>query len=311
MPSVRGATEMRHVSVVVLGATLVLVGCGADPTTAIVAGRGPDAPALPVIPAMASAPVEPPGIAAAMLPELPRLSPAQVAAEVGSLRTALAAEVPHLLTLPPDSQRAMIAQAQTAATAADLVIDRPQLVVVVDRNPLVQALMLVVANPGAPWEVIGGTHVSTGQPGRKLYYVTPTGVFLHTADILDFRAEGTFNENHIRGYGLKGMRIWDFGWQWATKGWRPDGERGQIRLQMHATDPQYLEQRLGRPASEGCVRVPAALNRFLDRHGVLDVDYEQQAAQDIRYRSVLLPDRRPSPLAGHTLIVIDSAKRSA
>ena len=302
---------MRNVSVVLLGATLVLAGCGADPTTAVVAGPGHNAPVLPVIPAMASAPAELPGVAAAMLPELPKLSPAEVAAEVGSLRAALAAEVPHLLSLPADSQRAMLAQAQTAATAADLVIDRPQLVVVVDRNPLVQALMIVVANPGAPWEIVGGTRVSTGQPGRKLYYVTPTGVFLHTADILDFRAEGTFNENHIRGYGLKGMRIWDFGWQWATKGWRPDGERGQIRLQMHATDPQYLEQRIGRPASEGCVRVPAALNRFLDRHGVLDVDYEQQAAQDIRYRSVLLPDRRPSKLAGHTLIVIDSSNRAA
>jgi lipoprotein-anchoring transpeptidase ErfK/SrfK len=303
---------MRNFSAALLGATLALGGCGADPTTVAVTGQRSDTRSLPVIPAMAMPAPEPAaGVAAPMLPELPKLSPAQVAAETGLLRTALAAEVPHLLSLSADDKRALIAQAQAAATAADLIIDRPQLVVVVDRNPRVQALMVVVANPNAAWEVIGGTRVSTGQPDRKLYYVTPTGVFLHTADILDFRAEGTFNENHIRGYGLKGMRIWDFGWQWATKGWRSDGERGQIRLQMHATDPQYLEQRLGRPASEGCVRVPAALNRFLDRHGVLDVDYEQQAAQDIRYRSVLLPDRRPSPLAGHTLIVVDSGGHAA
>lgn len=303
---------MRNFSAALLGATLALGGCGADPTTVAVTGQRSDTRSLPVIPAMAMPAPEPAaGVAAPMLPELPKLSSAQVAAETGLLRTALAAEVPHLLSLSADDKRALIAQAQAAATAADLIIDRPQLVVVVDRNPRVQALMVVVANPNAAWEVIGGTRVSTGQPDRKLYYVTPTGVFLHTADILDFRAEGTFNENHIRGYGLKGMRIWDFGWQWATKGWRSDGERGQIRLQMHATDPQYLEQRLGRPASEGCVRVPAALNRFLDRHGVLDVDYEQQAAQDIRYRSVLLPDRRPSPLAGHTLIVVDSGGHAA
>jgi hypothetical protein len=34
-------------------------------------------------------------------------------------------------------------------------------------------------------------------------------------------------------------------------------------------------QRLGRPASKGCVRIPAAMNRFLDRHSILDADYEQ------------------------------------
>jgi hypothetical protein len=50
-------------------------------------------------------------------------------------------------------------------------------------------------------------------------FPTPVGLFLHTADILDYRALGTFNENHIRGLGLKGMRVWDFGWQTAEKGW--------------------------------------------------------------------------------------------
>jgi hypothetical protein len=34
-------------------------------------------------------------------------------------------------------------------------------------------------------------------------------------------------------------------------------------------------QRLGRPAFKGCVRIPAAMNRFLDRHSILDADYEQ------------------------------------
>jgi hypothetical protein len=78
---------------------------------------------------------------------------------------------------------------------------------------------LVVAQPDAPWIVLGGTHVSTGQPNRHGYYITPTGVFLHDGSILDYRAQGTFNENHIRGLGMKGMRVWDFGWRWARKGW--------------------------------------------------------------------------------------------
>ena len=68
------------------------------------------------------------------------------------------------------------------------------------------------------WEVIGGSKVSTGQSGRRGYFITPMGVFLHTDGILDYRALGTYNENHIRGLGLKGMRVWDFGWQTAERG---------------------------------------------------------------------------------------------
>jgi hypothetical protein len=54
------------------------------------------------------------------------------------------------------------------------------------------------------------------ETGRRDYYLTPTGVFLHPDAILDWRAEGTFNTQHIRALGLKGMRVWDFGWQPAT-----------------------------------------------------------------------------------------------
>jgi hypothetical protein len=184
-----------------------------------------------------------------------------------------------------------------------------QVLVVVDRNPLVQQLALIVAQPDAAWVVLGGTHVSTGQPNRHGYYITPTGVFLHDGSILDYRAQGTFNENHIRGLGVKGMRIWDFGWQWADKGWLHTGERGQIRLLMHATDPAYLARRIGRPASEGCVRVPADMNRFMDRHGVLDADYRQMATYDAAYRAILSDNADPTPLAGDTLVVVDSSEK--
>jgi hypothetical protein len=102
------------------------------------------------------------------------------------------------------------------------------------------------------------------------------------------------------------MRVWDFGWQWALKGWHDDGEGGDIRIQMHATDPDILERRLGHPASEGCVRLSAALNRFLDKHGVLDADYEQAAFTDMRYNALLRSDRTPSILAGRLLVVIDT-----
>src|SRR5215831_14421562 len=77
------------------------------------------------------------------------------------------------------------------------------------------------------WDGLGGTKVSTGQIGRRDYYLTPTGIFLHTDLILDWRAEGTFNSQHIRGLGVKAMRVWDFGWQHAAKGWGT-GEEGDI-----------------------------------------------------------------------------------
>ena len=196
--------------------------------------------------------------------------------------------------------------------SAQEVIDRPQLLVVVDRNPRVQELMVILAEPQGDWQVIGGSHVSTGQKGRFDHYVTPLGVFHLTDAILGYRAEGTLNENGIRGLGAKGMRVWDFGWHVAQKGWaEPPGkpDRTPIRLMLHATDPDKLEQRIGRPASQGCIRVPTTMNRFLDLHGVMDADYEKAAATEIRFRALLLPNREPSPYAGNTLVVIDSSER--
>jgi hypothetical protein len=236
------------------------------------------------------------------------LSQADIADEATRLRAALVQEVPRHAIEDADGDRAWVARARAAVDAAPLAIEHAQLLVVVDRNPTVQQLRIVLARPDAAWEVIGGSKVSTGQAGRHGYYITPVGVFLHTDGIIDYRAQGTFNENHIRGLGLKGMRVWDFGWQTADRGWRAEADPGEIRLLMHATDPDYLEQRLGRPASEGCVRIPATMNRFLDMHGVLDADYEQAARDDVRLASVLLPRRQPTSLAGDALVVVDSSQ---
>ena len=241
--------------------------------------------------------------------EAPRLlTPGEVDAEAARMRAALMREVPEAAGFRRSVGRdwAGLAKAQLALKP-DIRIDHAQLILVVDRAAAAQDLAILVARPDRPWEVLGGTHVSTGQQGRFDHYVTPTGVFPHTDAILDYRAEGTLNENGIRGLGVKGMRVWDFGWQMATKGWRRDGEQGEIRMEMHATDPTYLAQRIGRAASQGCIRVPEAMNRFLDRHGVLDADYEHAAVDDIRYRALLLPGRLPSLLAGDILVVVDSS----
>ena len=257
-------------------------------------------PAIAHLPLSALPAVPVPDTAAA-----PALSPVAVEAEAGRLHALMTRAVPEDRTLSPAQQEALVARVWAALKEAGQAIDHPQLLVAVDRNPRIQQASVLLARPVGPWEVIGTTHVSTGQPGRFDHYITPTGVFPHTDAILDYRAEGTYNENHIRGYGVKGMRIWDFGWQDAAKGWRPD--RGQMRLLMHATDPAVLEARIGRPASQGCVRIPAALNRFLDKYGVLDADYERAARDDIRYRALLLRDRTPTPLAGDKMVVIDSS----
>ena len=237
-------------------------------------------------------------------------TPIDVDGEVVHLRAALIREVPSVIIDSPEGGRKWIARTEAAGAASAQTIDRPQLLVVVDRNPDVQQMRILLAHPEGAWESLGGTKVSTGQTGRFDYYLTPTGVFLHTDAILDWRAEGTFNEQHIRGLGLKGMRVWDFGWQRATKGWGT-GEEGDIRLLLHATDPDYLERRLGRPASKGCVRIPAAMNRFLDRHGILDADYERAAKEDPRFEALLLPDRTPTPLTGNMLVIVDSAEARA
>jgi len=233
---------------------------------------------------------------------------APVDAEFARLQAELAREVPTAITDAPEAGQRWAALAQRAITARGQAIRRPQLVMVVDRNPAVQQMRILLAQPSGAWRSLGGSTVSTGQEGRHGYFITPTGVFLHTDEILDWRAEGTFNANGIRGLGLKGMRVWDFGWQTAERGWEDEGRESTIRLLVHATDPATLEQRLGQPASKGCVRVPGPMNVFLDRHGILDVDYEAAAKSDARYDAVLRPDRTPTPLAGNMLVIVDSAE---
>lgn len=243
----------------------------------------------------------------------PRAQPSQPPAQIdvgdalARLQSALTDDVPHLITDGPEAKQAWIARTSAMVAASGMTVDRPQLLVVVDRNPRIQEMRLILTQPQGQWQELGGTKVSTGRPVGYKHFLTPTGVFLHTDHIVDWRAEGTFNAHHIRGLGMEGMRVWDFGWQRAVKGWKSRTKVGQMRLLMHATDPQTLAKRLGRPASDGCIRIPEAMNIFLDRHGVLDADYEQAAKHDAHFEKVLRSDRMPTPLAGDALVIIDSS----
>jgi hypothetical protein len=183
---------------------------------------------------------------------------------------------------------------------------RPQYVVLVDRNVFVQAVMIFwKSDSGFVW--IGASPASTGKPGQYEHFETPTGVFNHLIENPDFRAEGTPNELGILGYGRKGMRIYDFGWLKARKGWG-DGAESVMRLQMHATDPYVLERRLGSAQSKGCIRVPATFNTFIDHYGILDANYEVAAASGRKF-AVLLPAREPTRWSGQYLVIIDTQRQ--
>jgi hypothetical protein len=100
------------------------------------------------------------------------------------------------------------------------------------------------------------------------------------------------------------MRVFDFGWQQAQRGWG-SGAVSQMRLQMHATDPNVLEQRLGHVGSEGCIRIPATLNVFLDTHGLLDAAYEEAATEGSSLW-VLKPGRQSITTPGQYMVIVDS-----
>ena len=224
----------------------------------------------------------------------------------GDTALLFACEVDRRLEVPEDEQRAYadrLAQALSAAGIADLA---PQHVLLVDRHPLVQAALLYRITPSGQLALAGASPVSTGQPGSYEHFATPLGVFEHTLANPDFRAEGTRNENGVRGYGLEGRRVFDFGWVEAPKGW---GDRAEsvMRLQVHATDPDLLEPQLGRARSKGCIRIPAALDEFLDRRGILDEEY-LAAADAGAALWVLRGDRDPTRWPGKYLVVVDSAR---
>ncbi|WP_436569587.1 L,D-transpeptidase [Janthinobacterium sp. HLX7-2] len=213
-------------------------------------------------------------------------------------------EVDHRLEVPTADQARYVVLLKQALADANVIDASAQTLLLVDRSAQVQAAFLMLHTAEDAWLFIGATAVSTGKVGTYDHFLTPLGVFPHTLENPDFRAEGTLNENHIRGYGRRGMRVFDFGWQQAQRGWGT-GAISQMRLQMHATDPNVLEARLGTVASEGCIRIPATLNIFLDAHGLLDAVYEQ-AVKDGRSLWVLKADRQTIEWPGQYMVIVDS-----
>ncbi|WP_186250187.1 L,D-transpeptidase [Burkholderia gladioli] len=225
-----------------------------------------------------------------------------------AMRDTYAREVTRRLTVPAAAQREYAARLQQALAAKGHGDLAGEYVVLVDRARNVQALFVYFrTTPGNEWQLIGASPVGTGLPGQYDHFVTPTGVFEHSPVNMDFRAEGTENENKIRGYGAAGRRIFDFGWVDGQRGWGKGGT-SPMRFQMHATDPDKLEPLLGIRHSKGCVRIPGSLNAFLDHRGILDADYETRASEGEAPWILHDQPREPTPDAGRYLVVIDTAK---
>ncbi len=224
------------------------------------------------------------------------------------LAAEFARDVDTRLDVPDGEQLEYAKRLDAALLAAGQTNLSAQYVVLVDRSPFVQGSFIYWRSTEGAWHFIGASPAATGRPGAFDHFYTPLGVFQHTLDNMDFRAEGTKNSLGIRGYGVRGMRVYDFGWVMAERGWGAPA-KSIMRLQMHATDPAALEPRLGRWHSKGCIRIPASLNRFIDRYGLIDAEYER-AAQEGRHLWVLLPARTPTPWPGKYLVVVDSERES-
>ncbi|MFC0402041.1 L,D-transpeptidase [Paraburkholderia rhizosphaerae] len=225
------------------------------------------------------------------------------------MRDVFAHAVTRRLKVPLAEQRAYGVRLQAMLDSNELGDLSGEYVALVDRNQNVQALFIYFrAVPADSWQLIGASPVATGRPGQFDHFITPLGVFEHTPDNMDFRAEGTMNQNGIRGYGRHDMRIFDLGWAQAERGWGKGG-LSEMRFQMHATDPDRLEPLLGIRHSKGCVRIPATLNVFLDHFGILDAEYENLVDSG-RALWVLHSDRQVTPWSGRYIVVVDSERNA-
>ncbi|HEX7640877.1 MAG TPA: L,D-transpeptidase [Burkholderiaceae bacterium] len=225
---------------------------------------------------------------------------------VETIRGVYSQSVEPRIAVPEDVAHRYAALLLSTLDSSDRQPDTPQYVILVDRSPKIQVLFLFWLDGDGGADLLGASPVSTGKATRFDHFETPVGIFLHTPDNPDFRAEGTKNENGIRGYGVKGERVFDFGWQQGKRGWGRH-DLGEMRLQMHATDPDLLEQRLGSVQSKGCIRIPASLNRLIDHYGLLDRDYEA-AEQEGRHQWVLATDREAAASAGNLLVIVDTGQ---
>jgi len=206
------------------------------------------------------------------------------------------ADIDHLNLLSGDAARRFLSLGEEAK--------RSQYFLYADRNPSRQVAFVGFYNAkDGKVAIIGLDKISSGNEKRRGFFITPTGVFKNSPDFVGYRALGTKNDDGWRGLGVKGSRVWDFGWQKTRK----NGEEIMIRFLLHATDPIFGEKRLGKIDSKGCIRISGKLNYFLDHYGLLDREYEIKK-DDKKISWLLKVNREPVIFSGQYLLVGDSAR---
>ncbi len=193
-------------------------------------------------------------------------------------------------------------RAQLKATG--LRFEASQYFVWADRNPSSQIVLVGFYDARQnSIDFLGADLMSSGnlEKGGD-YFITPVGIFENTVDNFSYRAQGTPNQEGWRGLGGKDSRVWDFGYQKSLKKYKGGNTMSEMRLLMHATDPEKGEPRLGRTDSKGCVRISQYLNRFLDTYAVLDRHYEEWA-KNKPSSWLLKKDRQPVGYPGLYLFI--------
>lgn len=227
-----------------------------------------------------------------------------IPADICTVKNQFTLNVKQIIEVPGQEQLVYALRLKKILEENDLSDISSQFILLVDRNPYVQAIFIYWKSSQGSFNFIGASLVSTGKPGAYDHFITPLGLFRHDINNMDFRSEGTKNDLGIRGYGKAGMRVYDFGWVVSERTWGKYG-LSTMRLQMHSTDPDFLEVKLGQPESKGCIRIPADLNAFLDHYGLLDADY-YEALKKREHLWLFSGKEEPVSTPGRYLVVLDS-----
>jgi hypothetical protein len=215
-------------------------------------------------------------------------------------------QVDRVLEVPASEMPLYVRLTESALAKAGVALSQPQYLIVVDRDENMQALLLLFRSADGQLQLVGASPISSGLPGSPENFETPIGVFEHSRANADSRSEGTLDSEGLRPYGERGLRIYDFGWQAVPKGWG-DGAVTAMHLQMHATDPDLLERRLGTPQSMGSIRIPASLDRLIDRCGLLDAG-DGKAGREGKPGAAPDPGCDATAFAARYLIVLESGR---
>lgn len=215
-------------------------------------------------------------------------------------------QVDRVLEVPPAEVPRYVRLIDAAVAKAEVTLSGPQYLIVVDRDPNMQALLLLFRSADGQLQLVGASPISSGLPGSPENFETPLGVFEHSRANADSRSAGSLDSEGLRPYGERGLRIYDFGWRAVPKGWG-DGAVTAMHLQMHATDPDLLERRLGTPQSMGSIRIPASLDRLIDRCGLLDAG-DDKAGREGKSGAAPDPGCDATVFAARYLIVLESGR---